>query len=128
MADRQGKKAPSGNENRERNNHKAWKKGADGRPAPPGVRVVKERVKTPERQLKDEIIREHRERRRELGIERARQRREAEKEIADRQLLELEAQRAAERAEASRREAVGKLTGLPRKAKKAVARKERLKK
>lgn len=128
MADRQGKKAPSGTENKSRKNEKAWKKGADGKPAPPDTRVVKERVRTPERQKKDEAIREHRERRRELSIERHRQRVAAEKEIAERQVAELERQRASERAEESRREAVGKLTGLPRKAKKAVARKERIKK
>lgn len=127
MADRPSKKASSGNENRDRKNHKAWKKGADGKPAPPGLRVVKERVRTPERQLKDEAIRVHRERRRELSIERHRQRVAAEKEIASRQLAELERQRASERAEESRREAVGKLTGLPRKAKKAAAKKERVK-
>lgn len=128
MADRQGKKAPSGNENKQRKNNKAWKRGADGKSAPPDTRVVKERVRTPERQLKDEAIREHRERRRELSIERHRQRVAVEKEIADRQLAELERQRASERAEETRREAVGKLTGLPRKAKKAIAKKERVKK
>jgi hypothetical protein len=50
--------------NPDRRNGKAWKKGADGVPAPPDKRVVKVRVRTPERLAKDDLIREQRAQRR----------------------------------------------------------------
>lgn len=67
-----------------RPNGKAWKKGADGVSAPPETRVKKAVVKTPQRAGKDELVQAHRERRRERGIERARTRRQAEAEVAQR--------------------------------------------
>lgn len=57
---------------------KAWKQGK-----PPEARIPKKKARTPERVIKDEQIRAHRERQREIRVaERARLKREAEEEAA----------------------------------------------
>lgn len=88
MADKGGKKkapAAKGGENRDRKCGKAWKQGK-----PPEARTPKKKARTPERVIKDEMIRAHRERRREdRKAEAARLKAEHEAEMA-REALEAE--------------------------------------
>jgi len=83
MATQQGKKKVAGVRNPDRRNGKAWKQGK-----PPEARIPRKKPRTVERMRKDEEIRAYRERRRQIQIASAAQRRAEQEAELNRQIEE----------------------------------------